>query len=441
MSEESNQVQPTTIVSIQVQDVKRVKAVALSPSSAGLTIIGGNNRQGKTSILDAICWGLGGKRKEPSDPHRDGAVSDPFIDIELSNGVRIQRKGPKSNLQVTDTKGARGNQTLLDSLVSEIALDLPKFMNASATEKAKVLLDILGIGPELKKMEALEDKLYQDRTFIGQNADAKKKYAEELEEYPSAPSEKLSVSGLIEKHGEVLARNAENKRSRDSLDQLKTERSIAGDLVASLAQQLSAAETNLGHIRYECDTAEKSVAQLNDESTEEIQAQMVNHEATNAQVSANLLKETATDQAKQLKADYDQATSKIDEVRAQRKALLDSAPLPLDGLAVEKGELCYKGAKWDGMSGADHLMVSTAIARAIKPECGFVLMDELEKMDMVTLTEFAAWLKKESLQVIATRVSTGEECTLIIEDGLPEGMNYSDVIHVDNKPEGDDTAW
>ena len=38
-------------------------------------------------------------------------------------------------------------------------------------------------------------------------------------------------------------------------------------------------------------------------------------------------------------------------------------------------------------------------------------------MDTDTLQEFGAWLEQEDLQAIATRVSTGDECSIIIEDG------------------------
>ena len=44
-------------------------------------------------------------------------------------------------------------------------------------------------------------------------------------------------------------------------------------------------------------------------------------------------------------------------------------------------------------------------------------MDKLEQMDLVTLNEFGQWLEQEGLQAIATRVSTGDECSIIIEDG------------------------
>jgi hypothetical protein len=73
------------------------------------------------------------------------------------------------------------------------------------------------------------------------------------------------------------------------------------------------------------------------------------------------------------------------------------------------------------MSGSDQLKVSVAIVRKLKPQCGFVLLDKLEQMDLDTLTEFGQWLEQEGLQAIATRVSTGDECSIVIEDGYVVG--------------------
>ncbi len=109
--------------------------------------------------------------------------------------------------------------------------------------------------------------------------------------------------------------------------------------------------------------------------------------------------------------------------------MLKGADLPLEGLSVEDGELTYNGYKWDNMSGAEQLKVSTAIVRKLNPNCGFVLLDKLEQMDNDTLKEFGEWLEKEGLQAIATRVSTGDECSIIIEDG------YS------HEPEVKKTTW
>lgn len=60
------------IMALEAENVKRIKAVALTPSPTGLTIVGGNNNQGKTSVLDALAWALGGDRFRPDAAQRDG---------------------------------------------------------------------------------------------------------------------------------------------------------------------------------------------------------------------------------------------------------------------------------------------------------------------------------------------------------------------------------
>ena len=54
------------ITSLELENVKRIKAVKLEPSPNGLTIIGEKNNQGKTSVLDAIAWALGGDKYRPT---------------------------------------------------------------------------------------------------------------------------------------------------------------------------------------------------------------------------------------------------------------------------------------------------------------------------------------------------------------------------------------
>ena len=45
---------------------------------------------------------------------------------------------------------------------------------------------------------------------------------------------------------------------------------------------------------------------------------------------------------------------------------------------------------------------------------------------MQTLQEFGQWLEQEGLQAIATRVSTGDECSIIIEDGYVAGQQVTE---------------
>ena len=68
-----------------------------------MTVIGGRNNQGKTSVLDAIAWALGGDRFKPSSAMREGSNIPPLLQIKLSNGLVVERRGKNSDLKVIDS--------------------------------------------------------------------------------------------------------------------------------------------------------------------------------------------------------------------------------------------------------------------------------------------------------------------------------------------------
>ena len=418
------------ITALEAENVKRIKAVALTPAPTGLTLVGGNNNQGKTSVLDALAWALGGEKFRPAAAQRDGAVAPAHLRVTLSNGVVVERKGKNSSLTVTDPTGRRSGQQLLNAFVEPLALDLPRFMEASDKEKADILLRIIGIGNELHLRDMEIKSIYDKRTFTGQLAQQKKHFADELISYPDAPEQPLSASDLIRQQQDILARNGENQRLRQQaqelarqeqqcLDELKRTRERIAEL-EKLREGLDAKHTKLFNQRK---NAEKTVDQLQDESTAELEASIQSIEETNRKVRANLEKARAEDEAAQYASDYEKLTESLEQKRKERLALLNGADLPLPGLSVEDGALTYNGKRWRDMSGSDQLRVATAIVRRLNPDCGFVLLDKLEQMDMTTLEEFGRWLEAEGLQAIATRVSTGSECQIIIEDGMVKGAD------------------
>ncbi len=398
------------ISSLQIENVKRITAVSLEPSESGLTIIGGNNGQGKTSVLDAICWTLGGEKFRPTNAAREGAYADPIMRVELSNGLVVERRGKNSALKVIDPQGNKSGQRLLDSFVSQFALDLPKFLNATDKEKADTLLQIIGVGKQLAQMDAQESRLYNERLAVGRIADQKKKYAESMPYWEGVPEIPISASELIAQQQAILRKNAENQRLRENRAQCE-------DRVIKARMALEEAKHVLAKAEYDMAQAKRSVADLQDESTTELERNLEEIDTINSKIRDNLNKAHASAEAEEQAAQYRSLTEQIEGIRLARQSLLDSADLPLPGLSVAEGKLLYNGKAWDCMSGSEQLRAATAIVRRLNPECGFVLLDKLEQMDLSTLREFGTWLEAEGLQAIATRVSTGDECSIIIEDG------------------------
>lgn len=407
---------------LEIENVKRVKAVKIEPSKNGLTIVGGKNNQGKTSVLDSIAWALGGEKYRPSEAQRAGSVLPPSLHIVMSNGLVVERKGKNSDLKVIDPDGKKGGQQLLNEFVEQLALDLPKFMQYSNKDKANTLLQIIGVGDKLFELERQEQELYNRRRAIGQIADQKKKFAKEQPYYPDVAKEPISVTELIKRQQDILVRNGDNQRKRDNLKLIQDQRTKLieqeNELIAKLAEVRQKIELNTRDL----EIAQKSALDLHDESTEQLEKSIADIEQINIKIRANLDKDKAEQDAQEYENQYNTLTSEIEDIRKAKIDLLKGAKLPLPGLSVEDGELTYKGYKWDNMSGSDQLKVSAAIVRKLNPNCGFVLLDKLEQMDMETLQEFGAWLEQEGLQAIATRVSTGPECEIIIEDGYAKGQ-------------------
>lgn len=421
------------ITSLELENVKRVRAVVLAPNANGLTVIGGKNAQGKTSVLDGIVYALGGEKRRPTNLQHEGGLTDARIELRLSNGLVVERKGKNAALKVTDPDGKKSGQKMLDEFVEELALDLPKFLKMNDDEKAVVLLNTLGIGSQLAKLDEEERAAYEKRHVFGITADQKLKFWREMPEHHDCPDQLVSASELIGKSQEVLSRNGERARARAMLAECHQEHDSAAAEVARLEKLLADASARLAAAgaRLELAKAEPIPA---DESTAEIQRQIDELETTNAKVRANMDKAKAKEDSDLHQAEYEKLTQAVEDIRERRRLLLSGAQMPLDELAIGKNEkerpcLLYKNQPWDGMSGMEKYRVAVSIVRRLKPSCGFVLLDGLEAFDIDELAAFAAWLESEGLQAIATRVSDGAECSVIIEDGaLREENNKGDLF-------------
>lgn len=412
------------ITSLELENVKRVKTVTLEPKKDGLTVIGGNNKQGKTSILDAIAYGLGGEKRRPTNLQRVDGVADAKIDLKLSNGLRVTRSGKNAALKVIDPEGKKGGQKLLDSFIDELALDLPKFLAMTGKEKAAVLLRIIGIGDQLIALDQEERKHYEERTVASRIADQKKKFAAELPEHHDVPELPVTAAELVAETQAVMRRNAERQNNRSRILELEKSTDAKAKRAEEIRGMLAQALSEHADLKLKLDAAKKTPLS-EDESTADIEAKINDIENLNAKVRANMDKAKAVEDAAEHDAKAKALDRKVEEVRERRRKLLEGAEMPLPGLSVDNGELTYHGKAWDCMSGVEKIRASVAIVRKLKPECGFVLLDQLEAFDLTELEALGEWLQAEGLQAIATRVSTGDECSIIIEDGMVKGQKTS----------------
>ncbi len=410
-----------TITSLNIENVKRVRAVRLEPSETGLTLIGGDNGQGKTSILDAIMGALGGDAYK--QPVREGAEKG-TVEVTLSNGVtakRVYTAAGGSRLEVTDATGKKGGQQLLHSFVSTFALDISTFMDAPDKKKAEILLKVIGVNPQ--PFEERIRTLEQDRLLKGRERDRAKGNAESLPYFDDVGDEKLDGNAISAQMTEALQHNARIRQAAADVQAAKDRRDLAEirrkQAEEALANAISAQEA--ADAAYQ-DAQEKAATVGQPVDTAAVSAKLQEVSEYNEKVAANLSRKAAQELTAMLADEYKSISQEIEGVREELRSLLEGAALPYPGLGVNEGVLAYHGKPWSTLSESERLILATAVSQAVMPGCDFVLIDGLERMDRKTLQTFCGWLVAQGLQAIGTRVGDSDENTIIIEDGEVVGV-------------------
>lgn len=471
--------EPAKITGFSIQDFKRIRLVEIHPTENGLTILGGRNAQGKSSCLDAIAYALGGESFRPSDINNHDGEKNAAIRVEI-DGLIVERTGKNAALKITDARGMRGNQTLLNDIVGKFALDLGAFMRAGDLDKAKMLLKMFPIlENSLAEMKKRADEIREIRA--DQNRDIKRAqiHFDEMPNFPDLPTEEIKIEELTKELQEATEAESE-AASRRTL--LAVEQQRADALEANLAnnQQLIAVKmakigenekskfARLEYLKTEYEKAQREIQEQTEKAKAELDSQIIELEKgnadierqiantkdgiesikanlagdpdfaaikadimnriqqadeTNRKIRANAERRKVYGEIAEMRKNADAKTAELQEIEAERTALLQNAELPLPELSITTdGELLYRGQKWDCMSGAERLKVATAICMKSKPGCGFVLIDGLEAMDPQTLSEFNEYLTSQNMQGIGTIVGDNA-ATIIIEDGRVQEQN------------------
>lgn len=461
------------ITGFTISDFKRIRLVDIQPNENGLTILGGRNRQGKSSALDAIAYALGGEAFRPSNINNTESDENANIRVKL-NGLVVERKGKNAELKVTDERGMKGNQSLLNEIVSKFALDLGAFINASEKDKAKMLLQMFPeLEAELDKLNRQNTEIKDARTEINRDVKLLQARFDSMPNFLDAPAEEIRIEDLtaeLQKATDAETAMARKKIDieaiRSEIERLRIEftagRKKQDSMNAELENFDACAKAEADELEKEFirrrnemknrqDTEKRklqdelcrTVGRIQDiehagisaksnldrmeaeiasdpnlaEQKADILARIQKTNQTNGHVRTNAERRKVYSEIEARKKESAEKTEVLDAIAQKRAELLKNANLPLPELSInDESELLYNGQKWDCMSDSERLKVATAICMGTKPGCGFVLIDGLETMDSETLAEFGDWLAKRNMQGIGTIVGN-EQATVIIEDG------------------------
>jgi hypothetical protein len=407
------------IINFQASNVKRLKAVEITPDG-NTVILAGANAQGKSSILDAIWLAIGGgsAAKQNSRVIRDGE-NEASVRLDLGDIIVTRKwKGEKTTLAVENADGAKYSspQSMLDGLVGRLSFDPQAFAMQDEKAQLKSLLEVVDLPFDPVEVEAARKELYEDRTIIGRDVKQWESTLAGLPELPvTTPDVELSVSALMAEHAAAAESHAQ--RRREELEVTNLDASIE-----STRQQIDALKQRLTQDESAKDALTEKLAwaaPLPDLA--EIMDQISGAESTNTDVRAKKHRADVEKRMFASRRDYGDRSRKLEELDDLKAKGIKAAVLPLDGLGFDDTGVTYNGVPLKQASSAEQLRVSTAMGMALNPKLRMMHIRDGSLLDTKSLALLDDLAATNDFQLWIERVDESGTVGVVIEDGLIKG--------------------
>ncbi len=409
------------ITGIEVQNFKRIDLVRMVPHAKGVTIIGGENAQGKSSFLDATMAALAGAKVLPDRPLRGGTEEGHAI-VDLNNGLVVERtfnktkKGGDLIVKTKDGHTINGAQTALDDPFGGIGFDPVRFIDVKnpkeEREQMQQLQDALGL--DFTGLDCRKDNAFSERKSI--NSDIKKLDGTlaTSESYPDAPDNEISLVDLTQEYKDA---SLNNSRINFLQEQITTSHKRAEEIegeIDRLRQELLASRDDM-------DDYNEELHGVREIDTAAIESKMSTIEEDNRRARANHDRALIETDLKQKKKASEALTEELKKIDTEKRKMVEEADIPIEGLDFGEEGLIYKGISLKDASDSEKITVAIALADILSPKSRVVLIRRGSDLDPKTLRHVAELANKRGLQVLMERVSTGDEVDYIIEDGKVQG--------------------
>lgn len=465
------------IVTLEAENVKRLKAVRISPPPH-LVVIGGNNGQGKSSVLDSIAIALGGARSFPDVPVRVGQeFATVLLETETLTIRRVIRPDGKHTLRIQTRDGMRpaSPQEMLDQLSGRLTFDPVAFLRLEPAAQRARLLEVLKL--DFSQQDAQRANLAQERQDVARECRRLEAALAAGPPIENAPAEPVDVRALM-----IQARELTSERER--IQQLKTGlESMRADLqarereleaFAKAAEQRerareSATQSCRDAIRSIVERAREDIAEareywaqqqakLKDQARQadleearaivkkehaaanvaEVAAAVEKAEPAAARIAADEARlaeaiATATDtnarhaaaqargalqrELQQKLATVAELQAALDHLDKEKADAIQAANFPIPNLKVEPDRITLNGLPLSQASSAEQLRVSIAIAASLNPRLRVMFIRDAAFLDAANLEAVGKLAQEMDVQVWVERVGKGDPQAIVIEDG------------------------
>lgn len=429
------------IISLEIENFKRVRAVRIEPNG-GVTTVSGRNGQGKSSTLDAIQAALGGKSAAPSKPVRNGAEKSTIV-LELSDltVTRTFRADGKDSLKVESKDGAKfaSPQAMLDRLLGSLSFDPLDFERMKPKDQAETLRKLVGL--DTSALDAEAERVYSDRTIVNREIKRIEGELSGITHHEDAPGSLVSVAALTEKLREAEesaanhrglehdVRNAESQVEalRAGLRRNRERRAELERLIAECDKEAAVIDANGREWAADVEKCKEYLRAHVVIDAEPIREAIANSEAINSKVRENARRAEVEQKLADARAESDLMTKRLSEIEREKASTLAGIKFPVDGLGIDGSTVTLDGVPFDQASQAQRLRASVAIGAATSPKLAAMLIRDGSRLDDESLSDLATLASEMGVQLIVERVGKGDAMGVVIEDGEIVGAESTEA--------------
>lgn len=412
------------IISLTVENIKKIKAVTIRPHG-GFVEITGRNGQGKSTVLDAIWWALKGKDNIQAAPIRNGEKSGK-ITLELQDYLvertfRRNELGDDYTTKITVTTKDKARmsspQAVLDGFTGMLGFDPLAFMRQTPKEQYDTLRGLCRLEVDVEELDRQYKELFAQRTEINRDVKVCQARLSNMQIPDNAPTERVDVAVLVDKVNEINAANSAVQQKQRMRQTLLADNVRRGDETARL-------KARLAEIERETEQANGQIKAITEYlQGHKIQDASVYSEKIKQAEQINSIMDLRDNRALEEKAlrtaqkTADDLTAQMQGLQERKRAAIESAKLPVTGLEFGEGELLLNGVPLAQLSAAEQLKLSMDIAMAENPKLRVILLKDASLLDAQSMEYIRTRAEAEGYQIWAERVASDGAVGFVIEDG------------------------
>lgn len=418
------------IANLRVENIKRIKAVDITPSK-DLVIIEGQNRAGKTSIMDSISYLLGGKILIPEQPIRqgekEGFAKAVIGDFEV---IRKWTNPYTSTLKIKTAEGVSPTapQKWLDEKIGSFALEVAELMDMKKEDRLEVFKRITGL--KLDDLKVKYEKIQDDKRLDTRQLEGIKKELATMRDLPEkAETENFDAlqEERKEKEQDNLARlKAENeneeiraiiKNDKDSLQGLKQQIKGLKDSLIMLEQEEKEITEAIARNEKKYDEDVKKCVDMPSWDLTEIDERMKKaNDMIELQYKYKRKEELETDKLV-LQKNIDKSLEDMEKIKKEKIERIKNNKLPIEGLEFDGEKIIYNGIEFEECSTAERIEIALAVAVEENPNIRVLLIREGSSLDESAVKRVKKLAKENNFQIWIETVHSSDSNAIHIEEG------------------------